>query len=124
MKESIRKKLEICAERYEELEKLLATESVIHDQNTFRQYSKEYAELKDLATVFARYKSVQADLVSAEAMLKEADTELRALAEEEIKDRKADLGMLEKDLYACLLPVDPHDKGNVFLEIRAGTGGD
>jgi peptide chain release factor 1 len=124
MKESIRKKLEICAERYEELEKLLATESVIHDQNIFRKYSKEYAELQDLVIVFARYKATAADIVSAETMLKEADAELRSLAEEEVSDRKSALAVLEKDLYACLLPTDPHDKGNVFLEIRAGTGGD
>jgi peptide chain release factor 1 len=124
MKDSIRKKLEICVERYEELEKLLATESVIHDQNIFRQYSKEYAELQDLATVFSDYKVAEADIASAETMLKEADLELRDLAEDEIKNRKADLNQLEKKLYTCLLPTDPHDKGNVFLEIRAGTGGD
>jgi peptide chain release factor 1 len=57
-------------------------------------------------------------------MLKESDAELRSLAEEEVKHLKAELPLLEKDLYACLLPTDPHDKGNVFLEIRAGTGGD
>ena len=124
MKASIRKKLEMCAERYEELEGLLSTESVIHDQNMFRQYSKEYAELQAIALSFASYKSTEADILSAEAMLQEADPELRALVEEEITELKSKLIAQEKDLYTCLLPTDPHDKGNVFLEIRAGTGGD
>lgn len=97
---------------------------VIHDHKKFRQYSKEYADLQDLADTFIQYHRYEKQLDSAKAMLTETDAELRRLAQEEVTESQETLRVLEEALYRCLLPKDPHDRGNVFLEIRAGTGGD
>lgn len=124
MKASIRGKLESVAERYEELRALLADASVINDQPRFRDYSREYAELEPVAQAWAGYCQVQEDIVTARAMQQDADAEMRALADDELQAALAREQQLEQDLQVLLLPRDPNDTRNVFLEVRAGTGGD
>ncbi len=122
MKASIRKKLEVLCERHEEITHLLGTPDVINDQNQFRALSQEYAGLEDVVKVFRAYGHAESDLSSAEEMLSEPD--MKELAEEELEIAKLDLERLESELQILLLPKDPNDQANVFLEIRAGTGGD
>src|SRR5690606_20760005 len=93
-------------------------------QDKFRALSREYSELEPVAEAFARFQKAQADLASAEAMLKDGDAELRAMAEEEVDSLREQLAEQELELQRLLLPKDPNDTRNIFLEIRAGTGGD
>ena len=124
MKPSIMAKLEILSARHEEIAGLLAEPEVINDQNRFRGLSMEYAQLEDVVKTFSDYQSAEQDRLGAEEMLAEEDAELRQMAEEELGDAKQRLSGLELDLQKLLLPKDPNDNSNVFLEIRAGTGGD
>lgn len=122
MKSSIIEKLQNLAARYEELSALLSDPSVINEQNKFREYSKEYAQLEPVVVKFSAYEMATTDLNSAQALLEEAD--MREMAEEEIQVLKPKLKVLEEDLRVLLLPQDPNDTRNIFLEVRAGTGGD
>ncbi|MEE9494835.1 MAG: peptide chain release factor 1 [Gammaproteobacteria bacterium] len=122
MKPSIRKKLDSIAERLEEVSALLADPEVMTDNNKFRGLSVEYAQLNPVIISYTAYKSALDDIVVAEEMLK--DPEMHSLAEEELKLSEASLESLELDLQKHLLPQDADDNKNVFLEIRAGTGGD
>jgi peptide chain release factor 1 len=124
MKESIQTKLEKLCDRYEELAALLSEPDVIADQNRFRDYSREYAELEPVVEAFAAWRQAQSDLAEAELMLDDADADLREMAREEIDAARETISALEADLQILLLPKDPNDGRNVFLEIRAGTGGD
>lgn len=124
MKPSLLKKLELLQDRYEELTALLGDSEVISDQNKFREYSKEYAEVEPVIKTFHELSKAQADLVSAKELLKDADPDLRDMAEEEVKEQQVAIESLEGDLQKMLLPKDPNDARNIFLEIRAGTGGD
>ena len=124
MKPSIRSKLENLSERLHEINALLADPGVIRDQTRFRSYSMEYAELRPIVECFQHYQSAFSDHAAAQQMLREEDAELRALAEDEIKQTEQKQQLLELELQRLLLPTDPHDAGNIFLEIRAGTGGD
>ncbi len=124
MKASILSKLEILSARYEEIAGLLSELEVINDQNQFRGLSMEYAQLEDVVKAFTEYQSVEQDKIAAEEMLKEDDAEMREMAEEEITEAAQRMEQLEMNLQKLLLPKDPNDNSNVFLEIRAGTGGD
>ena len=124
MKDSIRTKLESLQDRFGELEALLSDAGIISDQNKFRELSKEYAEIEELVQSFNRFKAVGNDLYEAKEMQKDTDPEIRAMAEEEISTTNEELESLELDLQKLLLPKDSKDSCNVFLEIRAGTGGD
>ncbi len=124
MKESLQQKLETLCARHEEIAGLLADIEVINDQDRFRALSMEYAQLEDVVRSFSAYRGARAALESAREMLADDDAELRALAEEEIAVTEAEIERLETELQKLLLPKDPHDNANVFLEIRAGTGGD
>lgn len=97
---------------------------MISDQTRFRAYSREYAEVEPVILAFRDYRKVQADLEGAQALLKDSDPELRDLAEEEVAEARNRLAALGDSLQRMLLPKDPNDSRNVFLEIRAGTGGD
>ncbi|WP_420883921.1 peptide chain release factor 1 [Isoptericola jiangsuensis] len=118
----MRRKLEALAERREELERLLAEPDVVADNNRFRDLSREFAQLEPVATALADEARAKADLAAAEGML--ADPDLRELADEEIAAAQARLQELEQELALLLVPRDPRDEGNLFLEVRAGTGGD
>jgi len=122
MTPGLRRKLEALAERHEEVGRMLADPGVAADNARFRALSKEYAQLEPVATGLAAWAQAQRDLQAAEAM--RADPELRELAEEEIPAARERLAMLDDELALLLVPRDPRDEANLFLEVRAGTGGD
>ncbi|MDU9389974.1 peptide chain release factor 1 [Pseudomonas japonica] len=124
MKASLLNKLEILQDRFEELTALLGDAEVISDQTRFRAYSREYAEVEPVAAGYVQWRKLQDDLEGAQALLKDSDPDLREMAVEEVREAKEQLQELEKELQRMLLPKDPNDGRNVFLEIRAGTGGD
>jgi len=122
MTPTLRRKLEALAERREELQRLLADPDVVADNKRFRDLSREYAQLEPVAIALDEENRAKADLAAAEAM--RADPDLRALADEEIEAVQARLQVLEQELALLLVPRDTRDDGNLFLEVRAGTGGD
>ena len=124
MKASLLNKLDVLQDRFEELTALLGDGEVISDQAKFRAYSKEYAEVEPIVATYKHLTKVQADLEGAQALLKDSDPDMREMAVEEVREAKEKLAELEGDLQRMLLPKDPNDGRNVFLEIRAGTGGD
>jgi peptide chain release factor 1 len=124
MKQSLLNKLELLSARHEEIAALLSEVETIKDQDKFRSLSMEYAQLENLVKSFGAYQKAQQALASAEEMLSEDDAELRELAQEEISENNEKIEHLELELQTLLLPRDPNDNANVFLEIRAGTGGD
>jgi len=124
VKESILNKLYNLADRHEEVAGLLADPGIIGDQNKFRELSQEYAQLEPVVHCFEKYNSARENLSAAEDMLKDADADVREMANEEKNDASEKISSLELELQKLLLPKDPHDDSNIFLEIRAGTGGD
>jgi peptide chain release factor 1 len=124
MKASIRQKLEKAEQRFEELGALLADPETLGNSQRFRDFSVEYARLQPTAAAFAGYRQLEQDLRDAELILTDADSDMRALVEEEIAAIRQRLAHQDAELERLLLPRDPRDERNVFLEIRAGTGGD
>ena len=124
MKASILTKLEALADRHQEVEALLGDAEVINDQNRFRDLSVEFAHLNDVVAEYQRWQQLQDELEGARHLLEDSDAEMRALANEEVAEASAALEEIESALQVLLLPTDPNDGSNVFLEIRAGTGGD
>lgn len=124
MKASLERRLQTLVERFEEVTALLGDAQIIAQQDQFRSYSKEYAELEPVVATFRAYEKCRADLASAKALIKDSDPELAELAELEAAEAAEQLAHLEDQLQRLLLPKDPNDARNVFLEIRAGTGGD
>jgi peptide chain release factor 1 len=124
MKPSIQKKLQTLSERHEELGALLADPEVIGNQNRFRDYSKEYSQLSPIVETFKQYQNCLKEIVDMNEMLNESDPEMQQLAKHELKINEDKKEKLENDLQILLLPRDPHDDSNIFLEIRAGAGGD
>lgn len=124
MKASLLNKLDNLSDRFEELTALLGDAEVISKQTQFRAYSKEYAEIEPVIATFRELRKVQSDLEGAQALLKDSDPDLREMAELEVDQAKEALVGLEDKLQRMLLPKDPNDGRNVYLEIRAGTGGD
>jgi peptide chain release factor 1 len=122
MQPTIQRKLEQLAERHEELEHLLASPDVLADSNRLREVSREHAQLSPLTAAMRAWEHNGKALDSALAMRK--DPELRELAQEEVSALEAERERLEHALNLLLVPKDPRDEGNLFLEIRAGTGGD
>ncbi|MGB1110098.1 MAG: peptide chain release factor 1 [Gammaproteobacteria bacterium] len=124
MKSSIRTKLERLQARHEECGLLLSQPDAAKDAEQFRNLSREYSQLESVASTYSRYLSAEDDLAAAREMAEESDPEMRELAKEEIPAAEATLEELEGELMRLLIPKDPHDEGNLFLEVRAGTGGD
>lgn len=124
MKPSLENKLISLAERHEELRHLLSDSEIISDQNRFRALSKEYAQLESVVNCFRNYQNAQEAIASAQAMLNESDKEMRNLAEEELSVQQAKIAELTDQLQLLLLPKDPNDHRNIYLEIRAAAGGD
>jgi peptide chain release factor 1 len=124
MKSSILDKLEALQERYQEVGALLSDAETIANQPRFRELSKEYAELEPVVVCYKDYHRTRTHLEEARQMLKEGDAELREMAKEEIDTQEPRFNELEMELQKLLLPKDPRDNKNVYLEIRAGTGGD
>ncbi|MDS4041893.1 MAG: peptide chain release factor 1 [Candidatus Competibacter sp.] len=124
MNPSMLAKLEQLAARHEEVGALLAEPEIIGDNGRFRALSVEYAQLEPVASGFLAYRRVLDELDAARDLSRDSDPDLRALAQDELLDAEARRAERERGLQLLLLPRDPHDAGNVFLEIRAGTGGD
>src|ERR1700693_1297525 len=124
MKASIRQKLEKAEHRFEELGALLAEPEMVGNSQRFRDLSVEYARLQPTAAAFAAYRRLERELSSAQDILTDTDSDMRALGEEEIAALRTRLEQRDLELQRLLLPRDPRDERNVFLEIRAGTGGD
>ena len=124
MKESLHLKLEKLLERQEELEGLLSDPEIISNQNKFRVLSQEYAEIRPIMICFNQYLKITKNIENSHDMLKEDDKEIRELAEDELKKAEDESRKLENELQVLLLPKDPSDNNNIFLEIRAGTGGE
>ena len=124
MKASLLTKLETLTDRHEEVSALLGDSETIADQNKFRDLSREYSELEAVVNCYARFTQVKADLEDARVMLEDPDVDVQEMAREELDSGSEELAQLEQQLQTLLLPRDPNDSHNVFLEIRAGTGGD
>ena len=124
MKESVIRKLEGLRERYEEVQALLGEPGVVSDQERFRNLTREYAQLGDVVAGFDRYQQATADLQTVMEMLEGDDPEMKAMAQEELADAKARVEEIGEELQILLLPKDPKDDNNCYIEVRAGTGGD
>ncbi|BDZ73591.1 MULTISPECIES: peptide chain release factor 1 [Methylophaga] len=124
MKDSIKHKLESLVDRHEEISGLLADPDTMADQNKFRSLSQEYAQLEPVVSNFNAYRRTIDALEDAKLMLDEDDAEMREMAKDEINTAEEKLEELELTLQKLLLPKDPNDQRNIYLEIRAGTGGD
>ncbi len=124
MKESIRFKLESVSERFEEIAGLLSDPDVISDQNQFRELSKEYSRVEPVVNLFKEYEKLVEDISEAEEMANDSDAEVREMGQDELQILNGRQDALLVQLQKSLIPPDPHDDANVYLEIRAGTGGD
>ena len=124
MKDSLQQKLDRVVDRYQELAALLSDADVIADANRFRDLSREYAELEPVVQCFEQWRETSENCATARTMLDDSDADMRAMGQEELASAQQELERLEGELQTLMLPRDPHDRCNVFLEIRAGTGGD
>ncbi|MFT5612699.1 MAG: peptide chain release factor 1 [Polaribacter sp.] len=124
MKDSIRFKLENLVDRQEELNALLSDPATQADQNNFRKLSIELSEIAPVTEIYLEYKGLESDAEAAQMMVDEEDKEMRKMAHDELTEIKQCQERLLADLQKLLLPKDPNDDNNIFLEIRAGTGGD
>lgn len=124
MKDSLYDKLKMITARSLELNTLLSDPNVLNDLEKFRNYSKEYADLEPIVSCFNDYQAASASLDNAQILLKDPDEEMRTMAQEELVSAKEQLEACEQQLQLLLLPKDPDDERNAFVEIRAGTGGD
>jgi len=124
VKDSIRYKLENLGARYEEIAMLLGQPEVIADQNQFRDLSREYSRLDPAVKNYENFRAAEDELEAARELANDSDADMRVMAEEEITATKQSIESLEMALQKLLLPKDTRDDNNVFLEIRAGTGGD
>lgn len=121
---SMMSKLESLRDRFEEVAALLSDAEVMTDRERFTALSKEYAEIEPVVGCYRRAMELEANIADNEQLLEEEDPEMRELAQQDIADCRAQLKDLTSELQKLLLPKDPNDQSNVFLEIRAGTGGD
>ena len=122
MKPTLRAKLDSLVGRLADLDGLLASESATRDMEQFRRLSREHAELSQLAGLYERWLQAERDAQAAKEMA--ADATMKSFAEEELKAARASMERLEGELQKALLPKDPNDDRNIFIEVRAGTGGD
>ncbi|MDR2239860.1 MAG: peptide chain release factor 1 [Zoogloeaceae bacterium] len=122
MKTSIRDKLEHLSRRLAELDLLLASETATRDMDAYRRLTREHAEVAPVAALYAAYRQTEESMRAAQALL--TDPEMKALAEDEIAACRKQTAHLDDELQRALLPRDPNDDCNLFLEIRAGTGGE
>lgn len=124
MKLSLLNKLSHLADRHQEIAALLSDPDVINDQTRFRDLSKEYAQLEPIVVCYHQYQTCLSSKANAEELLNDADPELQAMATDEIQQMEEQRQRLEERLQLLLLPQDPNDQRNIFLEIRAAAGGD
>ncbi|MEY4921050.1 MAG: peptide chain release factor [Pseudomonadota bacterium] len=122
MKPSMQKKLAALSDRIQELNTLLSSETITNDMDQYRKITKEHSDVTPIVDEYHAYKKNEANLSEAQSML--SDPEMKEFAQEEIEQCKLKLVKIEDNLQKLLLPKDPSDEKNIFLEIRAGTGGD
>src|SRR5450756_1740316 len=122
MKSSIASKLEQLVRRLGELTRLLSSEDVVRDMDSYRKLTREHAEITPVVELYQSFKQAEEDAHTAQEML--ADPQMKAFAEAEIREARERMAAIEIELQKLLLPKDPNDERNTFLEIRAGTGGD
>lgn len=124
MKASIKQKLETLVDRFEEVSTLLSDPEVIGDQSRFRELSQEFSQLEPVVKCFGAYQQAVESQAHAEELLKDDDADMREMAKDELKQAKEDQERLASELQILMLPRDPNDEKNIYLEVRAGTGGD
>lgn len=124
MKPSLIEKLKHIGYRYADISALISDPDVMANQSRYRDLTKEYAQIEPVVKAYQRYQEVQKAISSAEELLSESDEEMRALAQEELPHLKQQAKQLVEDIRLLLIPTDPNDECNIFLEVRAGTGGD
>ncbi|MEK9932423.1 MAG: peptide chain release factor 1 [Methylophilaceae bacterium] len=122
MKTSMKSKLDLLVERLNEINDELSKEDATNDMERYKKISKEHADITPIVDVYKEFKKQSQDLADAKEML--SDPEMKAFAQDEIDSGKEKIIELEEELQKLLLPKDPNDEKNIFLEIRAGTGGD
>ncbi|MEY3830221.1 peptide chain release factor 1 [Candidatus Methylopumilus universalis] len=122
MKPSMQKKLAALSDRIQELNTLLSSETITNDMDHYRKITKEHSDITPIVDEYHAYKKNEDNLNEAQSML--SDPEMKEFAQEEIEQCKLKLVTIEDNLQKLLLPKDPSDEKNIFLEIRAGTGGD
>ena len=121
MNKSIQLKLEAISDRFEEITALLADAEIQSDQNKFRELSQEYSQLEEVVEKYRQFQQLNEEIQESREMLE--DPEMAELANESIADAEKNLALLEPELQKLLIPRDPNDNKNIFLEVRAGTGG-
>lgn len=124
MKDSVLHKLENLSERYQEIAALLSDAETISNQDRFRKLSQEYSELEPVVECFTKYQGIVENIEEAKLLIEDSDPEMREMGLEELRSGQAQREAIELDLQTLMLPKDPNDGRNVFLEVRAGTGGD
>jgi len=124
MKDSLLNNLQQLVSRHEEISGLLSDPDIIGDQNRFRDLSREYSRLEPVTELFGQFELAQGDVAAAQEMADDADEEIRSMGREEMGEATERVEQIELQLMKHLVPRDPHDDNNIFLEIRAGTGGD
>ncbi len=124
MKKSLKLKLEQLLERFEEIGRLLSDSSVIADTEQFKALSKEYAQLEPIADDYTKLSAAEEELLSLDEMIQSDDTDLVSMAKEERPEIQKQIADMNETLQMHLIPKDPNDEGNIYLEVRAGTGGD
>lgn len=124
MKSSIQSRLEQLQERFEEVSALLSDQGTIANQDKFRDLSKEYAEIEPIIQCFRAWQQTRVDMAEASELARDGDADMRAMAEEELAAAEKASDELDEELQRLMLPKDPKDGKSVFLEVRAGTGGD
>jgi len=124
MKASILRKLDSTAERLEEIAALLSDPGVISDQNKFRALSQEYSQIEPTIKLYNEYKLLMEDKITATEMRKDADPSIKKMGEDELISIQTNEFKIAQQIKKTLIPIDPNDSSNIFLEIRAGTGGD
>ena len=124
MNVSLLTKLNAVVDRHAEITALLSDREVINDQIKYRELSREHSRLEKVVVHYREYDSCRKDLNAVAEILKDSDSEIKALAQQESEKLGQRLEVIEREIHQCLLPHDPHDRSNIYLEIRAGTGGD
>ena len=122
MKPTLRVKLDSLVGRLEELNRALSAENATRDMEQFRRLSREHSELTQIVSLYERFRQAEGDAGAAKEMA--ADAAMKTFADEELKAARTSMERLEADLQKALLPKDPNDERNTFIEVRAGTGGD
>lgn len=124
MKSSIQSRLEQLVDRFEEVSALLSDQGTIANQDKFRDLSREFAEIEPIVHCFQAWQKSRDDVKEASELARDGDADMRAMAEEELGLAEQKSEELDEELQRLMLPKDPNDGKNVFLEVRAGTGGD